>query len=222
MSGPVILVDNREQRPLRFSLPTERGALATGDYSIQGLENFAVEVCGRAGKAVQGRGSSGSKQHRGGWGTNKNPYCKGSVEMSGPVYAIGRECYACMGSIRRIEDREYCPSTSCNLWPYRLGRKPDHMDSPPLKAIRQHCLECAGSSQEVASCTGRLLSGDICQLHKYRFGKNPKRQGMGGNTDNIKAFQFAATHGAGQPQERPFQPDLYQTMGQEIPGQNSA
>ena len=42
---PVLLVDTREQKPLRFShLPAESARLYTGDYSVRGLEEvFAVE-----------------------------------------------------------------------------------------------------------------------------------------------------------------------------------
>lgn len=42
---PTILIDTREQTPLVFlNLPIERSTLATGDYSIRGLENdFTVE-----------------------------------------------------------------------------------------------------------------------------------------------------------------------------------
>ena len=41
---PVIQVDNREKTPLVFqSLRTETASLYTGDYSIKGLEGFAIE-----------------------------------------------------------------------------------------------------------------------------------------------------------------------------------
>lgn len=42
---PTIIVDSREQTPWKFSnLPTEPGSLATGDYSVRGLEHLiAVE-----------------------------------------------------------------------------------------------------------------------------------------------------------------------------------
>ena len=42
---PVIITDTREQNPLVFPhLPSERGTLATGDYSVRGLEKrLAVE-----------------------------------------------------------------------------------------------------------------------------------------------------------------------------------
>ena len=40
----IIVVDTREQLPLTFSIPTERGTLATGDYSVKGLEDYiAIE-----------------------------------------------------------------------------------------------------------------------------------------------------------------------------------
>lgn len=44
MSGPTIIIDTREQAPLTFTLPSERATLATGDYSVKGLEGFiAIE-----------------------------------------------------------------------------------------------------------------------------------------------------------------------------------
>ena len=47
----------------------------------------------------------------------------------------------------------------------------------PLKAIRLKCLDCScGSPKEVKLCT---VEG--CPLYPYRFGKNPKRLGIGGN-----------------------------------------
>lgn len=36
---PTIIVDSREQAPFEFENPVEVGALATGDYSIKGLEH---------------------------------------------------------------------------------------------------------------------------------------------------------------------------------------
>jgi len=35
-----IIIGTLEQAPLPFSLPTEREPLATGDYSVKGLERF--------------------------------------------------------------------------------------------------------------------------------------------------------------------------------------
>ena len=42
---PTVIIDTREQRPLRFeNLPTRSGTLDTGDYSVKGLTHLvAVE-----------------------------------------------------------------------------------------------------------------------------------------------------------------------------------
>ena len=46
----------------------------------------------------------------------------------------------------------------------------------PLKAIRLKCLDCsAGQAQEV-----RLCPVTDCALYPYRFGRNPRRKGIGG------------------------------------------
>jgi len=47
----------------------------------------------------------------------------------------------------------------------------------PLTAIRLKCLDCSGNSaKEIRFCTI-----DDCPLYIYRFGKNPKRKGIGGS-----------------------------------------
>lgn len=47
----------------------------------------------------------------------------------------------------------------------------------PLTAIRFKCLDCSGNSiKEIKFCPI-----DDCPLHQYRFGKNPKRKGIGGS-----------------------------------------
>jgi hypothetical protein len=46
----------------------------------------------------------------------------------------------------------------------------------PVKAIRQKCLDCAGSPKEV-----RLCGTSNCPLHPYRLGRHPGRSGIGGN-----------------------------------------
>lgn len=49
----------------------------------------------------------------------------------------------------------------------------------PLKAIRARCLDCSGfHPKEVRNC------GHVdCPLYLYRFGKNPRRKGIGGNEE---------------------------------------
>lgn len=48
----------------------------------------------------------------------------------------------------------------------------------PCEAIRLKCLDYQGGSpKRVRECPGG------CPLHAFRFGKNPKRKGIGGRPD---------------------------------------
>ena len=52
----------------------------------------------------------------------------------------------------------------------------------PLKAIRAKCLDCsARSAHEV-----RICHITDCPLHRYRFGHNPKRAGIGGKNGKFR------------------------------------
>ena len=47
-----------------------------------------------------------------------------------------------------------------------------HKNTSPTKVIRNHCLSCCcGSPKEV-----KLCPAVTCDLHPYRFGKNPFRK----------------------------------------------
>ena len=66
---PTIITDTREQKPLVFlHLPTERGTLQSGDYSIKGLENdFSIErksVPDLIGSCTRGRERFERELHR--------------------------------------------------------------------------------------------------------------------------------------------------------------
>ena len=51
----------------------------------------------------------------------------------------------------------------------------------PLRAIRQHCLECSGGiASEVRECVI-----PTCPLYPYRTGHNPKRAGIGPKTPSF-------------------------------------
>jgi hypothetical protein len=53
----------------------------------------------------------------------------------------------------------------------RINMRPER----PLKAIRTKCIDCSnGSTKEVAECPI-----DDCALFHLRFGKNPRRNGVG-------------------------------------------
>lgn len=51
------------------------------------------------------------------------------------------------------------------------------MKLTPLKAIRAKCVDCSGGNRkEATNCPS-----EKCPLWQYRTGKNPNRQGIGGN-----------------------------------------
>lgn len=57
------------------------------------------------------------------------------------------------------------------------------MDTP-LKSIRKKCLDCmCGNANEV-----KLCPSEDCPTHRFRFGKNPNRSGIG--RKNINAPQI--------------------------------
>jgi len=57
----------------------------------------------------------------------------------------------------------------------RRRRRPEEL-ATPLKAIRNHCLECCGyQSQEVELCTDPM-----CWMYPYRFGLTPERAAKAG------------------------------------------
>lgn len=67
----------------------------------------------------------------------------------------------------------------------------------PLRAIRANCLSCSsGQTSEVRNC---LIPE--CALYPYRFGKNPKRSGIGKkegvSTQKSPAQQAISQEGSG-------------------------
>jgi hypothetical protein len=93
-----------------------------------------------------------------------------------PSKAIKTECRACKNG--HIYD---CTSDACKLNDRTLS---------PLKRIKAHCISCVPEQNiyGVKKCTGRLLNGNICPLHPYREGHNPKRKGIS-NPKELKGFR---------------------------------
>ena len=55
---------------------------------------------------------------------------------------------------------------SCPVWPFRIGRLPEHGSRSAFKAIRGRCLDCVGANvKDVKECK------TYCTLNPYRFGK---------------------------------------------------
>lgn len=85
---------------------------------------------------------------------------------------IRKHCVDCMGgSYALVKD---CPSNSCELWWHRMGKRLGKQERTPLRAIRAFCLQCVGSPAEVSACTGKMIFGPGCPLHRYRTGHNEK------------------------------------------------
>ena len=89
-------------------------------------------------------------------------YCHDCIRKYGRDDQLVTEVKNCGGDLVLATGR------SCPFYPYRLGNR-----RPPMKVLRQFCLECmGGSAQFVREC-----KSTNCPLHLYRFGKNPARRG---------------------------------------------
>ncbi len=82
--------------------------------------------------------------------------------------ALRRFCLDCQGG--SAPSVRACADASCRLYVFRLCTVEDlPEDARPLRAIRGHCLACAGSRKEVRACDAR----ENCPLWSYRFGVLP-------------------------------------------------
>ena len=63
----------------------------------------------------------------------------------------------------------------CPLYNYRLGKR------PPVRALREQCLECQGGSPSLV----RECGNESCVLHPYKMGKNPARTRVGGRREMV-------------------------------------
>ena len=61
----------------------------------------------------------------------------------------------------------------------------EDQEKSPLKAIRKKCLDCAGSRGEVRKCE----SANSCEVHPFRFGKNPFRKKVKLSVEEKKAIR---------------------------------
>ncbi len=98
--------------------------------------------------------------------------------------AVRRFCLECQGGSSRAV--RCCEDEACALWAWRVpdeanrvtvegtsadpsaGRR-GAMACPALRAVRRHCLACAGGRGEVRACSAR----EGCALWSYRFGVTP-------------------------------------------------
>lgn len=98
-----------------------------------------------------------------------------------PIKAIKEFCKECMNTDTFMGDIWECPTEKCNLFLFRMGKteRGNYPSVPALNAIRNHCLECVGTYNEIENCTcdGKNQCNGLenykCPLHEFRFGTNP-------------------------------------------------
>jgi hypothetical protein len=113
-----------------------------------------------------------------------------------PLRAIRKICVDCVGSAYDVAgcgggkclDGQGDETGKCYFYLYRMGK-----GRPSVKLIRKFCLECMGDSRQLV----RECESD-CALHPYRFGRNPKRAGMG----RKDAFKHIVSGGFSSQDER--------------------
>ncbi len=72
-----------------------------------------------------------------------------------------------------------CMAEGCPIHPVRGGKTVSGIS--PLKTCRAKCMDCAGQFEPgVKDC-----EFTECSLYPFRMGKNPGRQGKGGNPQNF-------------------------------------
>lgn len=98
--------------------------------------------------------------------------------------ALRRFCLECQGGSSRAV--RCCEDETCALWAWRVPDEvsPETVEEtaadasaagrgaasrPALRAVRRHCLACAGGRGEVRACSAR----EGCALWSYRFGVAP-------------------------------------------------
>ena len=120
---------------------------------------------------------------------------------STPKKTIHDFCHYCVQS-RSDAEVEMCGGSllysttqPCPFFPYRIGKR------PPIKVIRQFCLECMGGSPSLV----RECEKEDCPMHFYRFGKNQARKGA--CKDHLDAIRRPwSTLSAGKMHQEPLFP----------------
>jgi len=99
------------------------------------------------------------------------------MEKLSPSQAVKAHCQECLGmnQFNRAEieacQGNTCFTGPCSFFSYRLGAR------IPVKAFKKFCTHCNGGQ---ASLIPDCPLTD-CKVYPYRMGKNPARQGKGGN-----------------------------------------
>jgi hypothetical protein len=125
-----------------------------------------------------------------------------------PLKAIRMRCLDCSGmcpSEVRNCDRDGIREHWCELWPYRMGHRPEKKPAlSALQSIRRYCVDncMCGQVNEVRLCPqGFDGPGTTCPLYEFRFGHNPNRKGIG-NKNASFGRNRPVSSGSGKGQEQ--------------------
>ena len=119
-------------------------------------------------KRLRSRRGEGVKMYRG-------------KQCRSPLKSVKEFCKECMNIDTFMGDIWECPSERCNIFPFRMGKteRGDYPSVPVLSAIRNQCLECLSTYQEIENCTcdGKNPCNGLkdykCSIYEFRFGTNP-------------------------------------------------
>jgi hypothetical protein len=99
------------------------------------------------------------------------------MKQLSPHQVVRLQCIECLGLIRwdrnEVENCKgnTCKTRQCPFFPYRLGKRIS------VKVFHFFCTHCfGGQSNFIAGCPSTS-----CKVYRFRLGKNPARQGKGGN-----------------------------------------
>ena len=99
-----------------------------------------------------------------------------------PSQTIRAYCHYCVQSRKDLEVENctgyivFATGKPCPFYKYRMGNK-----RPPVKVMRQFCLECMGGNKEAV----KECSTSNCLIHPFRFGKNPALARRGKSPDEM-------------------------------------
>lgn len=119
-------------------------------------------------------------------------------QVKSPIRACKEFCKECMNTQEGMNDIWQCPSERCNVFPFRMGKteRGNYPVVPALSAIRNHCLECLETYDEIRCCTcdGKNPCNNLknykCPFYEFRFGTNPYSNKKG----NVEHFKKQVTH----------------------------
>lgn len=100
-----------------------------------------------------------------------------------PLKSVRHFCLWCSLTSQEVK---LCPSTNCQFFDFRDGRK--HGKRFSVKIIRKKCLDCSEGVPDVKECPFDGKSDDECPLWRYRMGRVGK-SGRKGNPEALRRWR---------------------------------